>query len=98
MNSTKIVLIGDEPNILRTLRRNLVGRGYDVVIALDDVETYEIAAQTRPDLVILNLDFATVKIDGLAICAQAAHQPMPDHRAIGHRFRENQDSGPGPGR
>ena len=70
MNSTKIVLIGDEPNILRTLRRNLVGRGYDVVIALDDVETYEIAAQTRPDLVILNLDFATVKIDGLAICAQ----------------------------
>lgn len=70
MNSAKIVLIGDEPNILRTLRRNLVGRGYDVVIALDDVETYEIAAQTKPDLFILNLDFATVKIDGLAICAQ----------------------------
>ncbi len=70
MNSAKIVLIGDEPNILRTLRRNLLGRGYDVVIALDDVETYEIAAQTKPDLFILNLDFATVKIDGLEICAQ----------------------------
>jgi len=55
MNSAKIVLIGDEPNILRTLRRNLLGRGYDVVIALDDVETYEIAAQTKPDLFILNM-------------------------------------------
>jgi two-component system, OmpR family, KDP operon response regulator KdpE len=70
MNSIKIVLIGDEPNILRTLRRNLLGRGYDVSIALDDQETYEIAAQTRPDLFVLNLDFTTVKVDGLAICAQ----------------------------
>jgi two-component system KDP operon response regulator KdpE len=70
MNATKIVLVGDEPNILRTLRRNLLGRGYDVLLALDDVETYEIAAQAKPDLFILNLDFATVKIDGLEICAQ----------------------------
>jgi two-component system KDP operon response regulator KdpE len=70
MNPAKIVLIGDEPNILRTLRRNLLGRGYDVLIALDDVETYEIAAQTKPDLFVLNLDFAIVKIDGLEICAQ----------------------------
>jgi two-component system, OmpR family, KDP operon response regulator KdpE len=70
MNPAKIVLIGDEPNILRTLRRNLLGRGYDVLIALDDVETYELAAQTKPDLFVLNLDFATVQIDGLEICAR----------------------------
>jgi two-component system, OmpR family, KDP operon response regulator KdpE len=70
MNSTRIVLIGDEPNILRTLRRNLLERGYDVLIALDDQETYDIAAQTRPDLFILNLDFTTIKVDGLSICAQ----------------------------
>jgi two-component system, OmpR family, KDP operon response regulator KdpE len=70
MNSTKIVLIGDEPNILRTLRRNLLGRGYDVVIALDDEETYEIAAQIQPDLFVLHLDFTTIQTDGLAICAQ----------------------------
>jgi two-component system KDP operon response regulator KdpE len=70
MDPAKIVIIGDEPNILRTLRRNLLGRGYDVSIALDDVETLETATQTKPDLFILNLDFATVKIDGLEICAQ----------------------------
>ena len=70
MNSAKIILIGDEPNILRTLRRNLLGRGYDVMIALDDQETFEIAAQAKPDLFVLNLDFTTVKVDGLSICGQ----------------------------
>lgn len=66
----KILLIGDEPNILRTLRRNLASRGYDVSIALDDQETYEIASRAKPDLFILNLDFALVRVDGLDICAQ----------------------------
>lgn len=70
MNPPKIVLIGDEPNILRTLRRNLLGRGYEVLLALDDEETYEIAGQAKPDLFILNLDFSAIKIDGLEICTQ----------------------------
>jgi two-component system KDP operon response regulator KdpE len=70
MSLPKILLIGDEPNILRTLRRNLVSRGYEVSIALDDQETYEITAQLKPDLYILNLDFTAVKVDGLEICAQ----------------------------
>lgn len=70
MNPSKILLIGDEPNILRTLRRNLISRGYEVSIALDDQETYEISSQTKPDLFILNLDFTAVKVDGLEICAR----------------------------
>jgi two-component system KDP operon response regulator KdpE len=70
MNSAKIVLIGDEPNILRTLRRNLVSRGYDVSIAFDDQEAIEIATQQNPDLFVLNLDFTTIKVDGLEICAR----------------------------
>lgn len=68
MSSAKILLIGDEPNILRTLRRNLVGRGYEVFLALDDHETYEMASGTNIDLFVLNLDFTTVEVDGLAIC------------------------------
>lgn len=70
MNPINILLIGDEPNILRTLRRNLVGRGYEVSIAFDDRETYEITAQIRPDLFVLNLDFAAAEVNGLAICTQ----------------------------
>jgi two-component system, OmpR family, KDP operon response regulator KdpE len=70
MTANKVLLIGDEPNFLRPMRRNLLGRGYDVSVALDDQEAYLIASSFRPDLFVLNLDFTTVNVDGLAICAQ----------------------------
>jgi two-component system, OmpR family, KDP operon response regulator KdpE len=68
MATNKILLIGDEPNFLRSMRRNLVGRGYDVSVALDDQEAYAIASSVKPDLFILNLDFTTIDVDGLSIC------------------------------
>lgn len=68
MTSAKILLINDEPNILRTLRRNLTSRGYEVSIALDDEETLSMISRTEFDLHILNLDFNTLDVDGLAIC------------------------------
>ncbi|HEY3345472.1 MAG TPA: response regulator transcription factor [Anaerolineaceae bacterium] len=70
MNPIRILLIGDEPNLLRTLRRNLIGRGYEVSIALDDAETLEISAQVKPDLFVLNLDFSSIQVNGLDICTQ----------------------------
>jgi two-component system KDP operon response regulator KdpE len=70
MDPIKILLIGDEPNLLRTLRRNLVGRGYEVSIALDDAETYEIAPQIKPNLFVLDLDFTADQVNGLEICTQ----------------------------
>ena len=70
MSTPIILLIGDEPNILRTLRRNLVGRGYDVFIALDDQDAYESTQRLNPDLFVLNLDFTIVEADGLKICAR----------------------------
>jgi two-component system, OmpR family, KDP operon response regulator KdpE len=86
MSQSKILLIGDEPNILRTLRRNLVSRGYEVSLALDDVETYEISEQITPDLFVLNLDFTEVKVNGLEICAQVrkmSQSPMIVLSSIG---------------
>src|SRR4030067_3625657 len=70
MKENKILLIGDEPNILRSMRRNLVGRGYDVSVALDDLEAYLMATSFNPDLFVLNLDFTTIDLDGLAICTK----------------------------
>jgi two-component system, OmpR family, KDP operon response regulator KdpE len=67
--SANILLIGDEPNILKTLRQNLTGRGYDVSLALDDVEACQMATAGNFDLYVLILDFKTIKVDGLAICA-----------------------------
>lgn len=79
MNAAKILLISEEPNILRTLRRNLVSRGYEVSIALDDQEAVEMVCCTEFDLYILDLDFRTAQIDGLAICRQIrelSHAPI----------------------
>ena len=70
MIAEKILLINDEPNILRTLRRNLISRGYDVSIAFDSEETQLMISQTEYDLYILNLDFRVGDMDGLGICRQ----------------------------
>jgi two-component system KDP operon response regulator KdpE len=70
MASAKILLINDDPNILRTLRRNLVSRGYEVAIAFDDEETQLMISQTEFDLHILNLDFSDSDVGGLTICRQ----------------------------
>ena len=43
-HSASILLIGDEPNILKTLRQNLTSRGYEVSLALDDVEACQMAS------------------------------------------------------
>ncbi len=79
MSSARILIIGDEPNILRTLRRNLTSRGYEVSIALDDQETFEMICSAEFDLYILDLDFKTAQVDGLAICRRVrdlSHAPL----------------------
>ncbi len=70
MKSANILLISEEPNILRILRRNLTSRGYSVSIALDDQEVAEMVSGTEFDLYILDLDFKSAEIDGLEICSQ----------------------------
>ncbi len=67
MSTTIILLIGDEPNILRTLRRNLISRGYEVLIALDDQDAEHAISNNEISLFVLNLNFETIEIDGLAI-------------------------------
>lgn len=66
--STRILLIGDEPNILKTLRHNLAGRGYEVSLALDDIEACLMATTGSFDLYVLILDFNANNVDGLSIC------------------------------
>lgn len=70
MDQAKILLIGDDPNILRVLRRNLFGRGYEVSVALDGDEAYSIGSHTNFDLVVLLLDFISSDVDGLQVCGR----------------------------
>lgn len=52
---TTVLVIDDEPQILRALRINLSVRGYDVVTAASGTAALHAAAERRPDVVILDL-------------------------------------------
>jgi two-component system KDP operon response regulator KdpE len=52
---TRVLVVDDEPQILRALRINLHARQYDVVTAGTGQGALEAAANAHPDLVILDL-------------------------------------------
>jgi two-component system, OmpR family, KDP operon response regulator KdpE len=52
---TRILIVNDEPQILRALRINLTARQYDVVTATDGTQALQAASDTHPDLVVLDL-------------------------------------------
>jgi two-component system KDP operon response regulator KdpE len=64
---TRVLVVDDEPQIVRALRINLSARGYDVVIAPDGREALRVAAQARPDVVVLDLGLPDM--DGATVIA-----------------------------
>ncbi len=67
MIKTRVLVIDDEPQILRALRINLSVRGYEVVTAPTGTAALHAAAEHRPDVVILDLGLPDMSgIDVLA--------------------------------
>jgi two-component system, OmpR family, KDP operon response regulator KdpE len=62
---TRILIVDDEPQILRALRINLTARQYDVVTAPDGTHALESARADHPDLVVLDLGLPDV--DGVEV-------------------------------
>ncbi|HUQ58142.1 response regulator [Lentzea sp.] len=52
---TKVLVVDDEPQIVRALRINLSARGYEVLTAHDGVTALKLAADGKPDVVVLDL-------------------------------------------
>ena len=52
---TRVLIVDDEPQILRALRINLQARQYDVHTATTGAQALHEAAATRPDLLVLDL-------------------------------------------
>jgi two-component system KDP operon response regulator KdpE len=51
----RVLVVDDEPQILRALRINLLARQYDVVTAADGTTAMDVARTEHPDLVVLDL-------------------------------------------
>ncbi len=62
----KILLVDDEPEIIRTVKRRLESEGYGVSVATDGLEAVRLAWETHPDLVIL--DIMLPKMNGYEVC------------------------------
>ena len=52
---TRVLVIDDEPQILRALRINLSVRGYEVTTAATGADALRTAADHRPDVIVLDL-------------------------------------------
>ncbi len=64
---TRVLIVDDEPQILRALRINLSVRGYEVTTAATGAAALRAAAQTRPEVIVLDLGLPD--IDGLEVLA-----------------------------
>ncbi len=52
---TRVLVVDDEPQIVRALRINLTARGYEVLTAYDGTAALRVAVEDKPDVVVLDL-------------------------------------------
>ncbi|MET8757606.1 response regulator [Lentzea sp. NPDC004782] len=62
---TTVLVVDDEPQIVRALRINLSARGYDVLTAYDGKTALRVAVDEKPDVVVLDLGLPD--IDGVEV-------------------------------
>jgi len=63
-----VLVVDDEPEIVRALQRALTAHGYTVLTASSGEEAIEMVAQQRPDLLLL--DLLLPGMSGLEVCRQ----------------------------
>ena len=63
----RVLVVDDEPQLLRALRINLSARRYEVVVAADGATALDLAARHVPDIVVLDLGLPDM--DGTEVIA-----------------------------
>ncbi len=66
MDKKNVLIVDDDPAILKLLSMNLKARGYDIFTATDGEESLEAVQKNFIDLIIL--DLMMPKIDGVEVC------------------------------
>ena len=70
----KILIVEDEPDMVMGLKDNLELEGYQVLTALDGPTALEVALNTCPDLILL--DIMIPKLNGFEVCKQLRQKGM----------------------
>jgi len=71
----KILLVDDQPHIIRVIRLSLERRGYEVHVASDGAEALEKLCRTHFDILIT--DFEMPRMDGRQLCDKL-RSTLPD--------------------
>ena len=74
LNGTSLLLVDDAPANLDVLCALLEAEGFDVALAADGLLALEIAANTRPDLIML--DVMMPQMDGFEVCRRLKRDPL----------------------
>ncbi len=75
--SATILVVDDEPTLRKTIGRRLMHEGYEVLTAGSGEEALTLAAERRPDLVLL--DIMMPKMKGRDVCAKLKADPQTAH-------------------
>lgn len=67
-NPYRILIVDDEPQIIRVLRSSLAARGYDVRTATNGIEALDAIDREAPDLMIL--DLMMPEMGGVEVCRE----------------------------
>ncbi len=65
---TRVLIVEDDPAILRGLKDNLVAESYEVLTAADGETGYRLIREQKPDLVIL--DLMLPRMSGYEVCSR----------------------------
>ena len=80
VSKTKILVVDDDPNILRTLRDRLERSGYEILTASNGKEGLETALQDKPDVVLL--DIIMPIMDGHEMLEALRRQPFGEEPSV----------------
>ncbi len=69
----RLLLVDDEPSIVKMVGKRLEVEGFDVVVAMDGQEGLAKAQTEHPDLIIL--DLMLPKLNGYEVCTTLKHDP-----------------------
>lgn len=74
LRGAKVLIVDDAPAILDVLRRTLESAGYLVQVALTGEPALRLAAQVRPDLMLL--DVFLPDLNGFEVCSRLKAAPL----------------------
>jgi DNA-binding response OmpR family regulator len=77
---TRILVVDDDPNIMRTLHDRLERNGYDVITASNGKDGLQVALEEKPDVVLL--DIIMPIMDGHEMLEALRRQPFGQEPSV----------------